>query len=263
MTVKVISASRRVDMIAGYPDLLIELLAAKCPPEKVHTVVLWTKNPTNLLAHESLRAALRGYGQLFLHYSITGMGASALEPAIPPTDEALRMLPELIAFVGAAERVRVRFDPIVHLKFPNNERYTNIHEFKNIAGAAAEVGVRNISISWMQVYKKVSARLRRFGIEPLAIKKGRWNEEVSHLRQIAARHGLRLHFCCVPELPQSRCIDGEVLNRLHPGGQVCSEEPAKGQRELCGCTESWDIGWYSKCVGGCLYCYANPQVGGT
>ena len=74
----------------------------------------------------------------------------------------------------------------------------------------------------------------------------------------AASMGVTLHACCVPGLPRSRCVDGELLSRLHPKGYPCSKRRAKGQRPLCGCTESFDIGWYKPCPTGCLYCYANP-----
>ena len=77
---------------------------------------------------------------------------------------------------------------------------------------------------------------------------------------IAAAHAITLHGCCVPGMPRSRCIDGGLLAHLHPAGEPCATARAKGQRELCGCTESYDVGWYEPCRHGCVYCYANPMV---
>jgi DNA repair photolyase len=256
---KVISASRRVDMVAGYPDELASALLTKFPLEEVHTVVIWTKNATNLLRHSELRKALSRFEQLYVHYSITGMGGTYLEPGIPPTEETLAHLPGVIALTRSPERVRLRFDPIVHVLLPNGQHYTNLPHFPAIARFCAELGIRDVSVSWMQVYRKVANRLRRAGIEPEEPSRELWLEEAQQLEEVATKYGLRIHGCCVPGWPRSRCIDGYLLTRLHPRGVPCSTMRAKGQRPLCGCTESIDIGWYKPCVGGCLYCYANPK----
>lgn len=256
---KVISASRRVDMVAGYPDLLIELLNSRCPPEKVHSIVLWTKNAANLTTHQSLISTLAKYDQLFLHFSITGMGGTLFEPHIPPAETSLSLLPSLINFVQGVSRIRIRFDPIVHFKMQDGSVYSNFECFESIATQIASYDIKNVSISWMQLYKKITARLRKAGIEHINISHEDWVRESNAIQEIASAYKIMFHGCCVPGWPRSRCIDGELLNSLHPKGYQCSTRRSKGQRELCGCTESWDIGWYKKCVGGCLYCYANPM----
>jgi hypothetical protein len=79
------------------------------------------------------------------------------------------------------------------------------------------------------------------------------------MKRISAGYGMEVHFCSMEGFPVSRCIDGDLLSRLHPDGLNCSRQKARGQRPLCGCTQSLDIGWYSlKCGHGCLYCYATP-----
>ena len=88
--------------------------------------------------------------------------------------------------------------------------------------------------------------------------KGR-KDQAERLRKMAADQGMDLYFCAMEGFPVSRCIDGGLLGEIHPDGWPCSGEKARGQRALCGCTESLDIGWYSlSCGHGCLYCYAIP-----
>ncbi|MDZ7372675.1 MAG: DUF1848 domain-containing protein [candidate division KSB1 bacterium] len=255
---RVISASRRVDLVAGYPEELAEILAARCPPESTHTIVIWTKDPRNLLEHRVLRAALARYAQLFVHVTITGLGGSALEPRAPEPAQVLRLLPRLIDFVGMPERIRVRFDPIVHIRFAGGEEICNLGYFAELAPQLHELGLREVTTSWLSIYPKVSRRLARIGAVARDPSPQEWQEEAAWLVREAGRWGLKLHGCCVPGWPRSRCIDGELLTRLHPQKLPASQRKAKGQRALCGCTESWDIGWYVKCVLGCRYCYANP-----
>jgi hypothetical protein len=257
---KVISASRRIDLVAGYPDRMVELLAAKAPPEATHTVVVWTKDPANMLDHAALRASLQRYDSLFLHLTITGMGGGPLEHRVPEPHLVLERLPEVLEMVGGPDHVRVRFDPVVHVRCPDGGEYTNIDFFSTLAGAMARLGITSVSTSWMQVYRKVRRNLARRGYTPIDISRERWWAELAYLEETAAAHAITLHGCCVPGMKRSRCIDGDLLMRLHPTGEPCSTRRAKGQRELCGCTESYDIGWYEPCRHGCVYCYANPMV---
>ncbi len=255
---KVISASRRLDLVAGYPSEMAQLLATKCPPEKVHTLVIWTKDATHLFQHSALNAQIRKYDQLFVHFTITGMGGTELEPHVPATTVTLPQLNPLLDLVGDPARIRFRFDPIVHLIAPNDQPFTNFPIFETLARPIAHSGITQISISWMSVYRKVQARLLKHGYRIQCRTPEAWQQEVQLLEQVAATYHFTLHYCSMVGLPISRCIDGSVLTKLHPRGLACSEKRATGQRHTCGCTASWDVGWYFPCVHGCLYCYGNP-----
>jgi hypothetical protein len=188
------------------------------------------------------------------------MGSSLLERNIPPPRSVMQLLPELIGLVGRPERIRLRFDPIVHLRMPDGCAYSNFGLFENIVAPAARLGIRDVTISWMDEYPKVVSHLKRKGIIPLSPAEDVKRRELGVLLDIAKRYAVRLHGCCEPVMERSRCIDGRLLSDLHPRGLSCSTKKAAGQRELCGCTESYDIGAYRLCPHGCLYCYANPKV---
>lgn len=257
---KVISASRRVDLVGGYPDLLAELLEKKAPPEAVHTLVVWTKSPGNLLHHPVLSRKVREYDSLFLHLTVTGMGGSLVERNIPPAAEVLGLLPELIELVGGPEHLRLRFDPIIHLRLPDGSILSNVRQFEGIVRPAARLGIKDVTISWMDEYGKVLRNLGRKGIVPQSPNDDVKRKELELLLDLTQKYEGKLHGCCEPIMERSRCIDGELLSAIHPRAARCSTKKAVGQRDLCGCTESYDIGAYRLCPHGCLYCYANPKI---
>jgi hypothetical protein len=170
----------------------------------------------------------------------------------------LKLLERMTDFLGSADRIRIRFDPIVHVNSPDGNACCNLDKFEEIAAGAARFGVRTFSTSWMSSYRKVISRLLRRGFCEIPVSQEQQFEEYDYLLGISSRFGITLHCCSMPGMPVSRCIDGDLLAALHPERLPCSTKKARGQRTSCGCAESLDIGWYSHCPHGCIYCYANP-----
>jgi hypothetical protein len=253
----VISASRRTDLVGCYPQVLVERLQ-DYPPDRVHSVLIWTKNPQNLVARGSLKKSLTNYRQLFIHLTITGMGGGEFEPMIPPWEETVGMVGPLIDLVGDPRRISWRFDPILEVE-GEGRVYSNFSLFPRLVEEIAPLGIKSCRVSWVSPYKKVVARLAGKGWNLLLADPQKRRRQARELEQIASSHGMKVYFCSMEGFPVSRCIDGEFLSEIHPDGLGCSREKAKGQRPLCGCTQSLDIGWYSlRCRHGCLYCYACP-----
>ncbi len=255
---KIISASRRTELVAHYPDYLVERLR-RVGTQRVHTLVVWSKDPTNLLAHRALRDAVSEVGQVFVHWTVTGLGGTFVEPNVPPAHTQLSLLPDIVSFVGDPQRVHWRYDPLVSAR-GNGERVSNAESdvFVPLAEAFARAGVPAVHTSFATIYRKVQRRLAAAGTEF-----EQHTEEQRHalLRELAGAAGrltLQLLTCCEPGFAMQRCIDGELLSQLHPSREPCRTERATGQRKLCGCTVSLDIGRYLPCPNRCLYCYANP-----
>jgi len=260
-TLVVLSASRRTDLVACYPDYFIEKLE-DYPPERVHTIVIWTKNPENLLISKRLRSTLARYRQLYVHLTITGLGGSVLEPRIPPWQDVAGMLPRLVEFIADAGRISWRFDPIIRAEAVG-ELFSNFEMFPKIIPEVSRAGIPLCRTSWVEPYAKVQRRCAKMGVTLSLHSPEERQEHARELTRISGEHGMEMQFCAMNDFPQSCCIDGELLSELHPDGLSCSGLRAKGQRPLCGCTKSIDIGWYSqKCPHGCLYCYASPVVEG-
>lgn len=252
----VLSASRRTDLVGCYPEALGERLR-KYPPDRVHTIVLWTKSPSNLLNGE-LKEILSRYPQIFIHLTVTGMGGSVFEPGIPRWEETIGLLGEIVAAAKSPERICWRFDPVLEAE-KNGETFSNLPFFPRLAEAIAPFGITQVKVSWVSPYRKVTARMAKFGWRLLSRTPEEKKRQAGFLEEVCRDLGFSLSFCAMEGFPVSRCIDGERLGRLHPGGAPCATEKAGGQRALCGCTQSLDVGWYTdRCRHACLYCYALP-----
>ncbi len=278
---RIISASRRTDLIAHFPLYLKECLLKRkaeviapfkgkykvdLHPENVHTIVLWSKDFSNIVWDRfDLKALLLEYSQIYFLFTITGLGGTFLEPLVPKPEEAIAQIPALIEIAGRPERVGLRFDPLIFWK-KDGKIETNLKKFSIIAHFAKELGIRRIIFSFMSIYPKCLKRAKKAGIEWVEVEKEEREKIVRELYRIADFHGLELLNCCNPETlgfgaKKASCIDGELLNELHPEGKKVEIKKDPGQRKDCGCNYSIDIGSYSQsCPHACLYCYANPKV---
>ncbi len=273
----VISASRRTDLVAFFPGWLSDAVrrgsvevrgprgrtsAVDLRPESVHTVVLWSKDFSNLVANrDGLRTALERYDQIAILFTITGLGGGPAEPSVPRPAAALSQLQDLVAVTGDPLRVSVRFDPILSWK-DGFAVLSNLPFFEIVVDGAARAGIRDIRFSFAQWYRKAARRTRAAGIDTVDPPRDEKIEVASRLAGIAGRSGIRLHACAQPFLAPagvfcSSCIDGRTLSALHPRGERATEAKDGSQRPDCGCTKSVEIGSYSQSCGhGCVYCYA-------
>jgi hypothetical protein len=268
---EIISASRRTDIPACYPDRLESWIRAgyvdvtnpysgavtriSLDPAAVHTLVLWSKNFTPLLARDRFLRTFR------LYFLFTLNDMPGLEPGTPLLADRFCQLNELAARYGS-ERIAWRFDPIV---FRHDGPVTGLDSFARIADQVAGAGVKRLIISFLDFYGKVSRRngsLNLGMVDPPADAKRDW---AARLAELAGSLGIAVESCCedlsgVPGIAPGGCIDGRLLGKLN--GIPASTIKDPGQRKNCRCTVSRDIGSYQTmpCPSGCRYCYANPLM---
>jgi hypothetical protein len=279
---RVISASRRTDLAARFPEWLAGVLAAgeasvlgprgrsrvvDLRPEAVHTLALWSKDFAGVLGDRNgLRGLLRRYDQAYFLLTITGLGGTPVERGVPPPASVLEQVGPLVELAGHPRRVSLRFDPVVHWKEPGGVR-SNLDFFPTLARRAAALGVVDVRFSFAQWYGKAVRRADRLHfpfVDPEAEAK---IEEARGLAAIAAGLKLNLYSCsqdfltAVPGVLPSACLDGRLLEELHPRRLPASRLKDKSQRAECRCTESVDIGSYAQsCPHACLYCYASAGI---
>ncbi len=276
----VISASRRTDLVSFFPRWLSRVLEeekaevigpsgrsyeACLNPDKVHTLVLWSKDFSNILYNrENLRQHLKKYRQIYLHFTITGLGGTEIEPRVCSPGRAMAQLHPLVDWLKDGRMISARFDPVVYWLEEGTPR-SNLFFFEELAPKLSQVGIKNVRFSFAQWYKKAKRRAEKrefFFLDPSEEQK---RKDASRLAEISRNFGLKLYCCCqnyledIPGIKASSCIDGSLLQALHPDGEPASLKKDTSQRRYCRCTESIDIGSYTQhCPHSCVYCYANP-----
>jgi len=271
----ILSASRMSDMPKYYPeDIIRECRTRFEKGVEAHTLVLWTKHPDALLA-EPLNGFLKELAlngvQLFIELTITGMGAKIIgtnrsgawkiEPNAPPCEEALKLLPEIIDLTGSAQRIKIRIDPLIKVKDFAGTLYSNAPLFDKILAQCAAEGITNFTFSFLEpgFHAKVDRRFKAMGCEIIAFSEPERLIFAEHLKRLESDYKVKIYACCVNGFDDSACIDGRLLDGLHPQKAPCDLSELR-RRPKCGCVKSIDLGGWpvKKCFTGCDYCYANP-----
>ncbi len=268
---QIISASRRTDIPACYPQWFISRVQAgwvRCyhpftgaeqtiplSPEQVVAFVFWTHNCAPFLPHLEVLDRL-GYTYYFLH-TLTAL-PKALEPGLPEAALVLSAMRRLARRLGA-HRLHWRYDPIVITK-DLHESY-HLRTFRRLARVLQGSTDRAI-VSFVYPYARVMRRLGRAQVGWQDPPPDRKSELIGRLADIAEEYGMRLAACC-PNYPipakvqKAHCIDAGVLRLLRP--DLDCPFPLAATRAGCGCARSVDIGAYDTCGHGCLYCYATSR----
>ncbi len=115
-------------------------------------------------------------------------------------------------------------------------------------------------VSFFDPYAKALRRLRKAGIAAEAAAGSREQQLglLGRFAAVAESAGLEIQSCAEAALAAGvhpgKCIDEKLLNELF--GLNLSYRKDPGQRKLCRCRQSVDIGSYGNCGHGCIYCYA-------
>ncbi len=258
----IVSASRRTDLAACYPEWLCRRLRegyalvphprdsrrlsrVSLSPEAVDCLVLWTKNPEPFLPY--LDEVEQRY-PFYFQFTLTPYGRD-MEPGLPSKERLAELFCALSRRLGP-DRVDWRYDPIL-LDARHTTAY-HLDRFEALCRHLHEYTGRCI-LSFADPYRHLGDRVR-------PVEEADQRALACGFSRIAARYRLPL-FTCAEHIDLSEygifhasCIDPAKIGRLL--GCRIQAKPDRGQRPDCGCVESVDIGAYDTCPNGCIYCYA-------
>jgi hypothetical protein len=142
----------------------------------------------------------------------------------------------------------------------------HLRMFGEIAGRLKGHTSRVI-VSFLDIYPKVGRRLDKAGASVPKIVDAEevvdtpgFSDMMEGIGRTAASAGMEIQSCAEKldlsrwKITMGKCIDDKLIKKLF--GLSLSSRKDSGQRELCGCIPSRDIGAYDTCPNGCIYCYA-------
>jgi hypothetical protein len=285
----IVSASRRCDIPAFQTkkfkdDLVRGFTIVKNPfsgkPSyisfsKTRLFVFWTKNPKPFFP---IIEILQKHGiHFYFQFTLNDYELEGYEKGLPTISERIKTFQQLSKMIGA-EKVIWRFDPLlVTDKLSLDELFLRI---ENIAHQL--VGFTNqliFSFADILDYKKVKRNFEKNGINYIDFEHEKMVKTAQFLSALGKKDGLRVSTCSEEidfsafGISHNRCIDDRLIASLfqedadlmkfifgkYPTAAINPNYPRirdRGQRKTCGCILSKDIGSYSECRFGCVYCYA-------
>ncbi len=294
----IISASRSTDIPAFYTDWLIQRIEEgyvkwKNPYngvplyvsfQKTRLIVFWSKNPKPIIIHlEKIQSKIPNY---YFQYTLNDYDAEKLEPNVPDVKSRIDTFKQLSEMIGR-DKMIWRFDPLILtntigidelLRKVENIGTQLIGSTKKLVFSFADIGsykkVKNNLLKNEIKYQEFNERLMYEFAEGLMELNKRWNYDIGTCAEKISldKYGIVHNKCVDDELIATLFSNDKVLMNFlgikivgpdlyNPTGrfEFKRNNKDKGQRELCGCIVSKDIGEYNTCPHLCEYCYANSS----
>lgn len=292
----IISASRSTDIPAFYSAWLFNRIdkgyIAWTNPfnhktqyvsfDEMRFIVFWTKNPKPIIPYlEKLdNKKIRYYFQI----SLNDYEEEKLEPNVPPISERIETFIALSKRIGKQKTIW-RFDPLLLSEnLSIGELIQKIERIGNQIYPYTEKLV--FSFADINVYRKVISNLGKSSNSYREFTEMEIEEFAIKLQTLALKWKIGLATCAEVinlndfSIAKNRCIDDELICSISKddkklmqwfgitdnqnslfGSDYISNPKLKdnGQRKVCGCINSKDIGMYNTCNHLCIYCYANSS----
>jgi len=189
-----------------------------------------------------------------LHFTVTGLGGSKLEPMVPTKEQSFKKFNELIEKGFPVKQVVLRIDPIIPTDKGIETGISVIKLFK-------DSGITRIRYSSMDMYKHV---IDRFNEENIPLPYKTFHADISDrkkldniIRACGYFMGADIEACGEPDMKTIGCIsqkDIDILNLTDKINLVGNAD----QRNGCKCPQNkYQLikGKPEPCSNSCLYCF--------
>lgn len=295
----IISASRATDIPAFYSDWFFKRLEAgyakwKNPFngvfsyvsfENTRLIVFWSKNPKPIIKNlDYLNSNNINY---YFQFTLNDYEYESLEANVGSVDKRIDTFIELSEQIGK-EKVIWRFDPYILTKTSGVDELLKRTEY---IGNKLKDYTEKLVISFADIslYRKVATNLKKANIEYKEFDEKSMHQLANGLQKLNEKWKFEIATCAekidlnMYGIKHNKCVDDDLMIKLFsdddklmnflgvqvsPPNQLFGDTTIKksdrilkdkGQRQLCGCIISKDIGQYNTCPHDCLYCYANSS----
>ncbi len=255
--------------------------------KRARLVVFWSKNPQPIIKHlDFIDDKNINY---YFQFSLNDYVKENLEAKVGAVDKRIDTFIKLSEKIGK-EKVIWRFDPYILTETSNVDELLKRTEYignrlKNYTNKLV------FSFADIQTYRKVQNNLRKKSVPYIEFTEATMNQLAMGLQELNKNWNLEIGTCAEKidldkyGVIHNKCIDDELIKKIFCNDAKLMEFLGyelkradlfdtetklipirtrklkdKGQREICGCIMSKDIGQYNTCPHECLYCYANTSV---
>ena len=249
-------------------------------------IVFWSKNPKPLIQHLSyLNDRNINY---YFQFTLNDYVKELLEPNVPNVESRIETFVKLSEKIGK-EKVIWRFDPLI---LTDKIGVSELLQKIDIIGNQLYQYTNKLVFSFADigVYRKVKSNLNKGNIKYSEFDEYSMSQFAEGLTELNKKWNLEINTCAEKidldkyGINHNKCIDDDLMKHLFFNDKKLMEFLGyelkkadlfdtkevlvpikkrnlkdKGQRELCGCVYSKDIGEYNTCLHLCEYCYANTS----
>jgi DNA repair photolyase len=260
-------------------------------------IVFWTKNPIPLISYLN-ELEERGINYYF-QYTLNDYEKEEFEPNVPVLALRIETFKKLSTLIGKDKVIWRFDPLILTNEITPRTLLTRIWHIGNaLKGFTNKLVFSFVDIKYRKVQNNLIKETKSFTKENLDIAEPSQEQIIEiveglvKMREAWAKDGWNISMATCAEdvdldkydIEHNRCIDGELMKQIFsndtdlvyylnygklPEKTLFGDESSvslkpvnmkdKGQRKICGCMISKDIGMYNTCSHYCVYCYANTS----
>lgn len=219
--------------------------------------IIITKRLTNTLTDK----LLLNKDKVILHFTVTGMGGSILEPFVPKAEVTHKKFKQLLEKGFPISHCVLRIDPCI----PTKEGIDNLC---GVVELFSDTGIKRVRFSVLDMYEHVK---KRFNDAKIIITYDTFHAPFAQRERIykkmlemGEKYGFEVEACAEPGIHSVSCLSQKDIDILGLTDKI-TLEGNKGQRSNCHCPANKieliqnKDNKAKRCLNKCLYCYWNAD----